>query len=58
MKKVSIITPCYNSTKYLEKCLQSLEQQTIGMDELEIILVNDASTDGTWELIKKFQRRY
>ena len=58
MKKISIIIPCYNSTKYLEECLQSLEGQTIGIGALEIILVNDASTDGTWEMITKFQRKY
>lgn len=42
MKKISVIVPCYNSIKYIEECLKSIEKQTIGMDNLEVILVNDA----------------
>lgn len=58
MKKVSVITPCYNSEKYLGECLESLEKQTIGIENLEIILVNDASTDNTWEMILEFEKKY
>lgn len=58
MKKVTVITPCYNSEKYLGECLDSLEKQTIGMDNLELILVNDASTDRTWEMILEFEKKY
>lgn len=58
MKKVSVITPCYNSEKYLGECLESLERQTIGMESLELVLVNDASTDSTWEMILEFEAKY
>lgn len=58
MKKISIITPCYNSEKYLEECLESVEKQTIGIENLELILVNDASTDRTWEMILEFEAKY
>lgn len=58
MKKISVVVPCYNSKKYLAECLESLEQQTIGMDFLQIILVNDASTDSTWEEILGFEQKY
>ena len=58
MKKVTVITPCYNSVKYLGECLISLENQSIGIENLEIILVNDASTDGTWDMIMEFERKY
>lgn len=58
MKKISIITPCYNSEKYLGECLESVEKQTIGMENLEWILVNDASTDNTWRMILEFETKY
>ena len=58
MKKVTVITPCYNSERYLGECLESLEMQTIGMEQLELILVNDASTDHTWEMILEFENKY
>ena len=41
--KVSVIVPVYNSERYLRDCLESLLNQTL--TELEIILVDDASTD-------------
>ena len=44
MKKVSVIIPCFNATKYLPKCFMSLVQQTIGIDQIELIFVDDAST--------------
>ncbi len=44
-KKVSIIIPCFNVADYLDKCWESLQKQTIGMDSLECIFINDASTD-------------
>jgi len=45
MIKVSVIVPVYNAEKYLEKCLDSLINQT--MEEIEIIAVDDGSTDST-----------
>ena len=45
MKKVSVIIPCYNVDSYLERCWESLKRQTLGMEDLECIFVNDASTD-------------
>ena len=50
--KVSIIVPAYNTEKYISKCLLSLISQTL--KEIEIIVVNDGSTDSTPFIIKKF----
>lgn len=60
MKKVSVIIPCYNATKWLPKCFLSLVEQTIGIEELELIFVDDASTDDgkTWELLQQFEQAY
>lgn len=49
---VSIITPCYNAVNYLERCLKSCINQTY--KNIEIICINDGSTDGTLELLNKF----
>ena len=43
--KVSIIVPVYNAEKYLERCISSLQNQSL--KEIEIILVDDASTDNS-----------
>ena len=40
MKKISVIIPCYNVSPYLARLLDSLTAQTIGIDALEVILVN------------------
>ena len=56
MIKVSIIVPFYNVENYIEKCLQSLVNQTL--EDIEIILVNDGSQDGTEEIAKRFVEKY
>lgn len=56
MPKVSIIVPFYNVEKYIEKCLETLVHQTL--EDIEIILVNDGSTDKTEEIAKKYQAQY
>lgn len=56
--KISVIIPCYNAEHYLRRCVESVLGQSIGINMLEIILVNDASTDGTWELIRGYEEQY
>lgn len=60
MKKVSVVVPCYNAALYLEKCIEHLIDQTIGVDNIEVILVDDASTDSgaTSEIIMKYEQEY
>lgn len=60
MKKVSIIIPCFNATKWLPKCFMSLVQQSIGIAQLELIFVDDASTDGgaTWQMLQEFEKAF
>lgn len=57
---ISVIIPCFNVACYLPQCMESLERQTIGIDNLEFIFVDDASTDdgATWDRITEFERRY
>jgi len=58
MPLLSIIIPCYNAAKYIDNCFQSLENQTIGIKNLEIIFVNDASTDNTLTYLMDFEQKY
>lgn len=57
-KLITIIIPCYNVGNYLERCLVSLEEQTIGLEKLQVILVDDASTDDTVEKMVLWQKKY
>lgn len=52
--KVSVIVPVYNTEKYIDKCLLSLIQQTL--KDIEIILIDDASTDNTAELLALYAK--
>lgn len=53
--KISVIVPIYNVEKYLDKCINSIINQTY--DNLEIILVNDGSSDNSLEICKKYQKK-
>lgn len=53
MIKISVIVPVYNVENYLRKCLNSLVNQTL--EEIEILAVNDGSTDQSQEIIDEFQ---
>ena len=44
---LSIIIPCYNAVNYIDRCMECLRNQTIGFENLQVILVNDGSTDFT-----------
>lgn len=55
MVKVSIIVPVYNVENYLDKCLDSLINQTL--EEIEIIVVNDGATDNSQEIIDKYSEQ-
>lgn len=56
MKKISIIVPIYNSEKYFKKCIESLVNQTF--KDIEIILVNDGSTDNSEKIIDEYIEKY
>lgn len=50
--KLSIIIPVYNKSKYLRECLESVASQTL--KEIEIIIIDDGSTDNSAEICKQF----
>ncbi len=51
-KKISVIVPIYNAEKHIENCIKSITEQTY--QDLEIILVNDGSTDKSSEICKQY----
>ncbi len=54
--KTSIIIPIYNTKEYLEQCVESVLAQT--QKEIEIILVDDGSTDGSTQIIQEYESKY
>ena len=55
---LSIIIPCYNSEKYLKNCLNSFCNQIKRYNKIEVILVNDSSTDGTSKILKSYGKKF
>lgn len=56
MKKVSIIVPVYNMEKYLNKCMDSLVNQTL--EDIEIITINDGSKDSSLKILNEYKEKY
>ena len=55
MKLLSVAVPCYNSQDYMEKCINSI---LVGGEDVEILIVDDGSTDKTAEIADKYERDY
>ena len=55
MKLLSIAIPCYNSQDYMENCIESL---LVGGEEVEILIVDDGSSDRTAEIADDYARKY
>ena len=51
---ISIIVPVYNAQNYIEKCINSILNQD--MENYEVIVINDDSTDSTAEILKKYAK--
>lgn len=54
--EISVIIPVYNVQNYLSQCIESLLEQT--QNNMELIFVNDASTDRSLDILKLYQERY
>ena len=52
MPEISVIVPLYNAIKYLQEAIDSVLSQTF--QDFEIIVIDDCSTDGSWELAQRF----
>lgn len=56
--KISVIVPIHNVAKYLGEALDSLLNQTIGYENLQIIMVDDGSTDESRKIMQKYEEEY
>ena len=56
--RLSIIIPMYNASSCIERCVQSIVNQNIPLQELEIFLLNDGSTDNTLEVLQGLQKKF
>ena len=58
MFKISIIVPVFNVEDYIPLAFESIVNQTIGFDNLEVIFVDDASTDGSPKIIDEYADKH
>ena len=58
MIKLSFIVPVFNVEPYISCCIESLAQQNMGNDNIEIILVDDGSTDGSLKICRKYEKEF
>ncbi|MDD5012035.1 MAG: glycosyltransferase family 2 protein [Candidatus Nanoarchaeia archaeon] len=56
--KISVIMPIYNEEKKIQKCLESIREQDYPQDKIEIVFVDDDSTDKSLEIAKKYKIKY
>src|SRR5579863_8962816 len=57
MSKVSILIDTYNHERFIERAITSVLEQDMAMDNVEILVVDDGSTDQTSELVRRFEPR-
>ena len=55
MKILSFAVPCYNSAAYMKNCVESL---LVGGEDVEIIIVDDGSSDETAQIADEYERKY
>lgn len=58
MYKISVVIPIYNVSKYLEETILSIVNQSIGIKNIELLLINDGSTDDSEKICLKYQELY
>ena len=56
MDKISVIVPVYNAEKFIDKCIESVINQTY--KDVELILVNDGSKDNSLKFLQKYEKQY
>lgn len=55
---ISVIIPMYNSEKFIARCIDSILKQTIKIEKIQIIIVNDGSQDNSKHIVEKYMQTY
>ena len=56
--KISVIIPVYNVEDYIGKCLDSIVNQTLGIESIQVIVVNDCTPDNSMNIVKDYAEKY
>lgn len=56
--ELSVIIPVYNVEEYIGQCLDSVVSQSIGIENIEVIIVNDATPDNSMDIVEKYCEKY
>jgi glycosyltransferase involved in cell wall biosynthesis len=56
--KISVIIPIYNVETYLDECLNAIINQSYGIENLEVIIIDDCSTDNSYEIARNYKEKY
>ena len=55
---VSVIVAVYNCEKYIQKCVDSILEQSYEREKIQILLIDDGSTDNSYEICKSYKQKY
>ena len=56
--QLSVIIPMYNAEKYIKRCIESVYRQDLDINNFELLVVNDGSTDNSLEIVKDYFTSY
>jgi len=56
--EISVIIPVYNVEAYIEQCLESVVNQSLGIENIEVIIVNDATEDNSMSIVTEYSEKY
>lgn len=56
--KITVIIPIYNNETIIKRTLRSIEKQSFGIDNIEVLMINDCSTDNTFNVINEYADKY
>lgn len=57
-KKISFIIPVYNGERYLQRCIESILNQNFSIDDIEILILDDGSSDSSYDIAAKYKKLF